>query len=236
MRTYIPKATCNMSRYSNIKFHNQVKHIQTQLSKPEYSNVVPTPAQVLPLLEKFYAYYEESLTHNYSNVGARNGLRRDVYNMVRRQCACVNGLAQDDLVYIDGSGFELNQPAHKHPVPDKGKVISITPMNTGEAAVSFKGIQYRDWYETVVTSSNGFKQSTISSQTTVYLKDLPVNESLTVTMRAVNSSGAGLWCAPIYFALAQNAGAANNNEQELKHSAANNTLGNYPNGGNANVV
>jgi len=85
-----------------------------------------------------------------------------------------------------------------------------------------------------VTGSNGFKQSTISSQTTAYLKDLPVNESLSVSVRAVNSSGEGLWCAPIYFALPPAATAVNDNAQVNKH-AANNTLGNYLNGGLRNA-
>jgi len=70
MRTYIPKATCNMSRYANSEFHSQVKHIQTQLLKPEYVQVSPSPAQVMPLLQHFYTLLQESLGRNYSQVEA----------------------------------------------------------------------------------------------------------------------------------------------------------------------
>lgn len=44
MRTYIPKATCNMSRYANVDFYSEVKRIQEKLSMPEYSGVLPVPA------------------------------------------------------------------------------------------------------------------------------------------------------------------------------------------------
>lgn len=234
MRTYIPKATCNMSRYSNDEFLLSVERIQKKLSDVAYNNVQPSPASIWPLLEQFRVLLYESKAHNYTRVRTRNDLRNEIYNLVRIQCCSVNGLAQQDKAFLIESGFEMNKEPQSSQAPQQTNIRIIEPLQGGQAMVKYNGIKERDCYEIVVTSAQGFHQSTISMKTTTLLKGLPTNTSLYIKVRGINGKGEGEWCTEKIFSLAPET-SFSYKSPILLPKAGNDTLGNYLNSGLRNA-
>lgn len=171
--------------------------IQDNLSAPQYSAVVPTPAEVIVVIDKLKAANAECLMRNYAFIPVRDALVTKLQDMLHFQCDSINGLAMGDLDFLIGTGFDLNKEHGRREVPEKGKIKDIkTRQQEAQIEVFFKGIKGRDYYE-VKAEGGGVTRTGISTKPHAVIEDLPLGHTLSVSYRAVNARGEGLWSASV---------------------------------------
>lgn len=212
--TYNPKTTCTMGKYNNEAFIEKASNIQTNLSQGTYNLVVPAPPAVIPLIDLMKIYKKESDERNHRNSLQYKLIRKQIAALLRQQCASVNGLANGDVDFMVGSGFDMNKQPVPHQVPIKGQLRSVTTLPFGEAVVKYYGIKMRDFYEVLVTGPNGFSQLSTGVNPKMKLADLPTSVRLDVRVRGVNGKGPGEWSTKMTFSLAPDTGDNNADSSE----------------------
>lgn len=170
--------------------------IQDKLTAPQYSAVVPTPAQVIVVIDKLKAANAECIKRNYAFIPVRNSIMNELQSMLHFQCDSINGLAMGDLSFLLGTGFDLNKEQGRRAVPEKGEIKDIkTRQQEGQIEVYFKGVKGRDYYE-VRAKGGGVTRTAISTKPYVILEELPMGKRIIVTYRAINARGEGPWSNP----------------------------------------
>lgn len=171
----------------------KAKLIQDQLSAPEYVTIVPTPSEVMTLINQLSDAQSQCSKHNYQGIPVRNQLRTQLEDMLRFQCVAVNALAKGNLVLLSRSGFDLNKEQGKRPVPEQGRISSFKPLEQeGKVKIFYSGIKGRDYYE-IRAVSIGFEQTVISTKPYAFIDNLPLGQEIKITYRAVNPNGEGMW-------------------------------------------
>jgi len=199
MSNHSIKCTCALNRLSVNDFISVVSLIQSNLSADQYNMVVPSPLVVLPMLDQLATMQAQCNLKNYQHVGSRNALRAAIYNLVKGQCCSVNGLAQDDLNYMESTGFKLSKERTAAPAPEKGCIVSITNLDNNSVSVKVKYLPHTKCYELKVSGQNNYSKAVIGLTTKTLVERLPAGVPLSIKVRAVNSKGKGLWSAPIDF-------------------------------------
>jgi len=188
----------------------KARDIQSGLSGPLFTTIVPTPGEVIPLIDQLQGLWTQTQLGNKIVVPERDALRAAITALLVKQGLAVNYLADGDLSILVQSGFDITKTAEQKEVPAKGKVLSIESKPGGEAIIDGLRIEGTDWYQVRVTGPNNFVKWQTGKYARFKMADLPVGVTLQAEMRAVNYRGQGEWSLPLGF-VAQISPSSNNN-------------------------
>ncbi len=175
------------------------RDIQTMLSAPVFSAVVPTPATITPMLDQLAIWDAEARLRDYRNVAPRRELRAQLNVLIADQCTAVNAIAQGDVNVLVQSGFELNKIPSATPAPEQAEIDFVESKGGGTAVVYIKRRGKVRYYELQFKGPNNFERTVSSPYSNVKVPDLPTGVRLTVVARAVNRKGVGDWSLPVKF-------------------------------------
>lgn len=188
-----------MRYLKNSDFIVRARLIQTKLSEPLFSSVVPSPAAVMPMLNQLDIWLSESMMKDYRNVSARNALRAKLNDMVSAQCTSVNAIAQNDVNVMIKSGFDLMRMPVTASLPEPTSIKWIKSLDEGTIKIRLKRVPDYRFYEIEINGAEGFVRHEASTVSTAEIPNLPTGVRLFIVARAVNSKGRGPWSAPRAF-------------------------------------
>jgi hypothetical protein len=187
-----PRAAVHLRGISIFEFICKAKFVQSQLQDPLFTNITPSPAEVVPLLNKLQAYCNESDKRNFTNIELRDQLFHKLKQMYSNQCMAVNGMAQGDLGILKKSGFELARTASTPALASPPKHVSCKEgLEPWYVKVRFTCVPTRQYYEVHVTDAAGKNHYYTCRNTTLIITNLAPSQEIMVRVRAFNSKGAG---------------------------------------------
>lgn len=205
MSNHSPKCVCALNRLSVNQFIYDVRIIQNKLSAPEYSMVAPSPAVIIPMLNKLFEMQRECNVRNFRGVPMRNELKEEIYALVKMQCSNVNGLALGNMQFMMNSGFKISKPRTAAPEAEQCFVKRLTQKENQSVELKVNYQRYAKVYEARVTGPNNFSRTVCSHTINIFIEKLPAGVTLGVMVRCINSKGAGNWSNNYLFAVTPNA-------------------------------
>lgn len=190
---YFPKATCIMSKYSNPAFIEKAENIQTDLGGPGYTMVLPPPTSVSPMITQMKVYQKESEEKNHKNAALLKIIRKQITDMLKLQCASVNGLAAGDVAFMLNSGFDLSKEPEGHSIPERAVIKSVLCLDDATAIIKSWSLLFCKIYELDITGPGGFKYYANGTYAHFKVSDLPLGVTLKAKIRGKNSKGVGQW-------------------------------------------
>lgn len=193
------KCKFNLGRVSVAEFSESTRHIQTKLSAPMFSTVLPSPSEVLPYIDQMDALQEQIRDGYRGLIGQRDALRRTINGLVSRQCICVSGFAGGDLAILNASGFETAKQPEPKPVPSRIETVSVSNgLNSGDVNVEFSASKHRTSYIIQMMLPGSVWQTVHSStKRNVTISNVPEKEFAYFRVGAINASGQGDWSIPV---------------------------------------
>jgi hypothetical protein len=181
-----------MNKLSNGDLLFGAQRIQEKLSIPEYGAVQPSPAEVLPVLEKFKLLHYRCEARDYSLIAARNQCRHEVLQLLRQQCESVNAIAWGNVKLLEMSGFPLRKPKSPTVLPAQTWINSVNPgVESGSIVVRLKPIPNCKYYIVTVVNQDGTSSEHISLKSKVLIENLSPATFVSISARAFNSAGGG---------------------------------------------
>lgn len=193
------KAKFNLKNVAVDVFVNSTREIQERLAVPLFNTVVPTPAEVLSLINHMAALQTHIRAGDKSLIPQRDQSRKDINGMVARQCICVNGIAGGDLAILNESGFELAKVRQPKPIPERVETVVLSNgLNSGDVNIDYSPSKYRNSYIIQMMVMEGewqTVQTTTKRKATIY--NVPEKEFVYFRVGAINASGQGDWSVPV---------------------------------------
>jgi hypothetical protein len=192
---------CNFSGLSYADFLSKARSAQQALENPLFLSIVPTPAEVLPVIDQVQELWGLTNQRNYQVKAQRDRARDELETMLARQVYNVNGLAAGDLNVLRQSGFDLKKERSQRPVPSTPIIKGVTPFgDEGAVELSFirpKGVAF--FTVEVLDSNSKVIYNGTFTRSKVTLERLPVGVQLRARVRAENSTGKSVWTMPYPF-------------------------------------
>ncbi len=185
-------------------FLDKVREIQSFLSAPMFSTIVPTPAEVIPLLDQLQVVWIQTKAGNRLLRGERDDLRELITNLLERQALAVNYLADGSMNILLNCGFDISKEEEPRPVPETVMIKAIEPLQAGEVIIKIKTDPFAEYYQAKITGPNGFTKWYTSLHPKMKVPDLLMGVTLTVVVRSVNNKGIGQWSVSGNFVLPTN--------------------------------
>jgi hypothetical protein len=193
----------SFSKLSNPSFIVKSRSIQSALSDPMFAAVLPSPAEVFPLIDELEHLNILTSMGNKMVKSQRDSLREEINQMMVRQVMSVNSIGANDLSFLKKSGFELNAVPTAAPVPTTPLVKKVVQgVNEGSAKVIFFGCKYASFYLLEVRDAQNRVIGDVSStRKQADITGLPTNQILQIRVRAHNSTGKSFWSVDYPFML-----------------------------------
>jgi len=173
--------------------------IQDKLLQPQYNQVVPTPAEVMAIINDIMPFQQQVESRNYEFKPGRDQRLPALKTALINQCNSINALAMGNEDFIAFTGFEMSKVPELHPLPAEGMVKEITPLKDATAVFQFKAVRYRDFNEWEISGPGNYQRMEATKFVKVKVSDLPTGVNLKIRVRAVNGRGPGEWSESVSF-------------------------------------
>ncbi len=173
--------------------------IQEQLLQPQYNQVVPTPAEVMAIINDIKPFQQQVDSRNFQFKPGRDERLPALKTALVNQCNSINALAMGSEDFIAFTGFEMSKVPELHPVPEEGVVKEITPLKDATAIFRFKGIRFRDFNEWEISGPGNYQRMEATKFLKAKVTHLPTGVNLKIRVRAVNGRGPGEWSESVSF-------------------------------------
>jgi len=91
----------------------KARDIQSGLDGPLFTTIVPTPGEVIPLIDQLQGLWTQTQLGNKIVVPERDALRAAITALLVKQGLAVNYLADGDLSILVQSGFDITKTAEQ---------------------------------------------------------------------------------------------------------------------------
>lgn len=183
-----------MRGYTATEFGEQALRIQTALSQSLFNQVNPTPAEVTVVAQQLLEAEAQCRMRNFFMVPQRNAFKKQLREMLLKQVACVNVIAQNNLDVLRASEFELGKARSPRPLPLGGRITSFKPTSVlGSALLRFQGFKNHILYQIEVVDENGNITYYSTTENKYTVVGANAGGSLKARVRGTNKLGAGEW-------------------------------------------
>jgi hypothetical protein len=184
------------------EFLLKARVVQDKLSTPEFNSVLPTPAEVVPLLDQIGVFLNQSLDRDYTTVWERRILERQVNDMLRQQVSYVNAIANGNEGVLSRSGFEMSKEPAARVIPGMGEVDNVINLFDGDVIITCKRLATAERYQLEVHGPDNLVVGVESFGIRFKIPNLPSGVDLMARVRGINRRGDGEWSPSMIFRVA----------------------------------
>jgi hypothetical protein len=184
-----------VTRLRNIKIPTllgMASAIQEQLQQPVFASISPSPAEIIPKLDKLQELYSETRQRNYSYMKLRDITVLEIKSDLADQCSAVNALAKGDESIIRASGFSFAKEPRRAELPLPPAILKVERgREMWHMKIKLECVPQRHYYMIEVVDDAGIVHHYSSSRSSLYIEDLEPNQTVAIRVCAVNARGAG---------------------------------------------
>jgi hypothetical protein len=170
-------------------------------TNPLFQTVTPSPAEVGAVLFDLKHAQLQCRQRNYSYIPTRNILKRQLVEMMLKQCGSVNVISDGDPEVLRASGFRFVKERSQRPVPEVGAIISVTPGRQPDQVVAkakpLKGVNN---YVFEVRQADGTVITHTSTRCKTVIAGVTPGMDIEVRVCGSNAQGCGNWSDYLKFA------------------------------------